>query len=210
MSQYAKTRIKHKHDTEVNWNQRSNFIPLDGEIIIYDPDDNYNYSRIKIGDGKTKVIDLSFINNNSGDGAPIDAYTKLETNTKLDEKQNISNDLTIVPDNYGAASISLDGKTQYYYLESINPDGNFLNLDIFYDNFEKDEFTFYIYLNLSSETPISFVLSLIKPTEGPMPLTWIEEPTIDYPHTKMLLAFQTTDGGASWIVNQCYSLEVTE
>lgn len=34
----SKTRIIHKHDTEENWNKAVNFIPQNGEIIIYDPD----------------------------------------------------------------------------------------------------------------------------------------------------------------------------
>ena len=30
------TRIKSKHDTTANWNAAVGFIPLSGEIIIYD------------------------------------------------------------------------------------------------------------------------------------------------------------------------------
>ena len=54
------TRIQHKHDTETNWLKATNFIPLVGEIIIYDPDELCTYQRIKIGDGKTVVSSLSF------------------------------------------------------------------------------------------------------------------------------------------------------
>lgn len=54
------TRIIHKHDTEANWNKAVNFIPMQGEIIVYDIDENYNYERIKIGDGQTVVADLPF------------------------------------------------------------------------------------------------------------------------------------------------------
>ena len=56
-----KTRIIHKHDTEANWEKAENFIPLQGEIIIYDKDDTHPYERIKIGDGSTKVNALPFI-----------------------------------------------------------------------------------------------------------------------------------------------------
>ena len=54
-----KGRISNKHDTSTNWLTASNngFIPLDGEIIIYD-----DLNRIKIGDGSTKVNDLPFLN----------------------------------------------------------------------------------------------------------------------------------------------------
>lgn len=54
------TRIIHKHDTEANWNKATNFIPKQGEIIVYDKDDSYNYERMKIGDGVTAVTNLDF------------------------------------------------------------------------------------------------------------------------------------------------------
>ena len=56
------SRIQHKHDTQANWEKAVNFIPLKGEIIVYDVDGTYSYSRIKIGDGATSVVDLPFIN----------------------------------------------------------------------------------------------------------------------------------------------------
>ena len=55
------TRIQHKHDIEVNWNKALNFIPKIGEVIVYDIDDNYNYSRFKIGDGVRTINDLEFL-----------------------------------------------------------------------------------------------------------------------------------------------------
>ena len=74
-SNTLKTRIINKHDTEENWNKATNFIPLKGEVIIYDPvqfppDSSYSgsdfirglgYSKIKVGDGTTKVSDLPFV-----------------------------------------------------------------------------------------------------------------------------------------------------
>lgn len=57
-----KSRIVHKHDIEAHWNLATNFVPLQGEIIIYDIDENYNYERFKIGDGKTNVNELPFAN----------------------------------------------------------------------------------------------------------------------------------------------------
>ena len=55
-----KARIVHKHDIEANWLKAANFIPMKGEIIVYDIDKNYNYERIKIGDGETAVSSLPF------------------------------------------------------------------------------------------------------------------------------------------------------
>lgn len=54
------SRIQHKHDTEVNWNKATSFIPKQAEIIVYDIDDDYAYERIKIGDGVTPVTNLPF------------------------------------------------------------------------------------------------------------------------------------------------------
>ena len=48
-------RIIQKHDTRANWEKATNFIPLKGEIILYD-----DLNEIKIGDGTTKINDLDF------------------------------------------------------------------------------------------------------------------------------------------------------
>ena len=59
------TRVINKHDTEANWNSHPSFIPDKSEIIVYDKDDNYNYPRVKIGDGVTTVVALPFIDDNT-------------------------------------------------------------------------------------------------------------------------------------------------
>lgn len=51
MVKSLKTRVQHKHDTEENWQRAVTFVPLAGEIIIYDADDVNTTPRIKIGDG---------------------------------------------------------------------------------------------------------------------------------------------------------------
>ena len=69
-----KARVAHKHKTEAKWREdvydattgekRSDpFIPLNGELIIFDADENYDYKRFKFGDGHTNVIDLPFASN---------------------------------------------------------------------------------------------------------------------------------------------------
>ena len=55
-----KSRIVHKHDSEANWNRATNFVPKQGELIIYDTDTNHSYARVKIGDGTTNVSLLPF------------------------------------------------------------------------------------------------------------------------------------------------------
>ena len=61
----VKGRIENKHGTEADWyaagTAQNPFIPLDGELIIYDPDLIYSYKRFKFGDGKTPVHLLNFI-----------------------------------------------------------------------------------------------------------------------------------------------------
>ena len=54
-------RIIHKHDTETNWNKATNFIPKQGELIVYDIDNTHSYERLKIGDGATNVNSLPFV-----------------------------------------------------------------------------------------------------------------------------------------------------
>lgn len=54
------TRIVNKHDTESNWNLHSDFVPMKGELIIYDIDDKNVNTRFKIGDGTTNVVSLPF------------------------------------------------------------------------------------------------------------------------------------------------------
>lgn len=56
-----KTRLLMKHDIEANWLKAENFIPLEGEIVVYDADETHSRPRMKIGDGKTKVGALSFV-----------------------------------------------------------------------------------------------------------------------------------------------------
>ena len=51
-------RVTQKHDTAENW-LASNFIPLSGEIIIYDFDDQK--SKMKIGNGIDTANDLPFL-----------------------------------------------------------------------------------------------------------------------------------------------------
>ena len=61
------TRIQLKSDTEANWIANP-IVPLIGEMIIYTPDDNHPYSRLKIGDGQTNVVNLPFVDAGSLNG----------------------------------------------------------------------------------------------------------------------------------------------
>ena len=56
---FLKSCIVHKHDTEADW-KKSSLVPLQGEIVVYDKDETYDYERIKVGDGETNVNALPF------------------------------------------------------------------------------------------------------------------------------------------------------
>lgn len=53
---YLKGRFQQRFDTEENWKKAKNFVPLEGEIIVYS-----DLNKIKIGDGETLVNDLGFL-----------------------------------------------------------------------------------------------------------------------------------------------------
>jgi hypothetical protein len=86
-----KGRIINKHGTEEYWIlsvytdltksalRENPFIPLDGELIIYDPDSVYTHRRIKIGDGVTNVVDLPFIGEGGGEAKAIIDVVELPT-----------------------------------------------------------------------------------------------------------------------------------
>lgn len=54
-------RLVNKHDTEANWLKATTFVPMQGEVIVYDIDATHTYERMKIGDGKTLVKNLPFV-----------------------------------------------------------------------------------------------------------------------------------------------------
>lgn len=87
------TRIINKHDSEINWLKagEAGFIPKKGEWILYDPDDNYDYFRVKIGDGETKVHELPFA---------LVTPVELEQAIKDVVEEDLANDYLITPITY--------------------------------------------------------------------------------------------------------------
>lgn len=78
------TRIVHKHEVEANW-KLSSLIPMKGELIVYDVDENYSYNRIKIGDGVQNVNELPFADANKVDKV---AGKELSTNDYTTTEKN--------------------------------------------------------------------------------------------------------------------------
>ena len=60
-----KGKVVFKHETEAVWHTSNNggpveYVPAAGEKVLYDRDDNHNYTRIKYGDGTHIVAELPF------------------------------------------------------------------------------------------------------------------------------------------------------
>lgn len=67
----VKARIRLKTDTESNWDKALNFVPLKGEVIVYSTDESHPFCRLKIGDGKTNVVGLPFIDSATINGKQL-------------------------------------------------------------------------------------------------------------------------------------------
>lgn len=93
----VKSRIQNKHDIEANWAKAENFVPLIGEIIVYDIDENYDYERFKIGDGTTSVTGLPFADENV-----LEEIDKLNTTIEDIQKKSVGK-------NVGETSQYVDG-----------------------------------------------------------------------------------------------------
>ena len=83
-------RIVLKHDIEENWLKAENFIPLTGEIVIYDADENNTKPRMKVGNGTDAINVLPFI----GD--------EIATEDEVFEAMALADMLPIVTDSEGA------------------------------------------------------------------------------------------------------------
>ena len=55
-----KARISQLHKTEQEWHAMLPWVPEPGELVVYDPDENHTYARIKVGDGIRTLQELDF------------------------------------------------------------------------------------------------------------------------------------------------------
>lgn len=76
-----KTRIQNKRGTTAEWatGTAPNFVPLDGELVIYK-----DVNKIKIGDGSTKVGDLPFVASNGLDALTYSGVINVDTIPQID------------------------------------------------------------------------------------------------------------------------------
>ena len=99
------TRIQLKRDTTEHWNQAIGFIPLAGEIIIYEDYETRTYTiqeygetvtrtvqipNIKIGTGNAYVQDLAFVDENTRD-ILMEHIRNQDIHTTLSQKSFSSN-----------------------------------------------------------------------------------------------------------------------
>lgn len=76
MSTTIYRRMQQKYDTEANWSLYPNFVPLQGEIVVYAPDVNHQELRFKIGNGNTPILELPFVSGDA-DNIPNDYINSL-------------------------------------------------------------------------------------------------------------------------------------
>lgn len=100
MPQTYNTRIQLKSDTQANWRLvEATFRPLPGEFILYSPDNDHPYCRIKVGNSnqdllrdlpfidagtingnEVEIVKLDSINNRPQPGSPDKLYVDTSTN----------------------------------------------------------------------------------------------------------------------------------
>ncbi len=98
-----KARVINKHDIESNWSLATNFIPKQGEIIVYDKDGEHDYVRIKVGDGTTLVNDLDFIDKNY--------LYKIEQSLTDGEIDQVRKNLRLIGKGVEGLEFVIDGQT---------------------------------------------------------------------------------------------------
>lgn len=118
------SRIKSKHDTTENWNNAIGFIPLAGEVIIYDDYQTKTWAEqeygetvtktklipgIKIGTGNAYVQDLAFIDEDLRDML-LAHINNTEIHTTLAEKLFWNNKLN-TDDSYDITHGELQDET---------------------------------------------------------------------------------------------------
>lgn len=104
------------HNTEANWLLDTTTVPEQGTLVVYDIDDNYDYERIKIGDGEKNVNDLPFVN----DALKEELIAQIDV---VDDKVDVINTLigeTSVADQINEAL--LNNQSDWKQYDSTKPD----------------------------------------------------------------------------------------
>lgn len=102
-----KTRIQHKRGSLNDWNQATNFTPLDGELIVYN-EKNGTPPKFKVGDGATLVGNLPF--------ATVENDSHNHTTSTITDFENSVNEII---ENSGAVIVDDNGKISTSALPAI-------------------------------------------------------------------------------------------
>lgn len=120
----ANARIQLKRDTTANWNNAQGFIPLAGEVIVYEDYETKTYTveeygemvtktvnipNIKIGTGNAYVQDLAFVDEKTRQ-LILDHINNQEVHTTLAEKLFWNNKVNI-DDAYAQIHEELENET---------------------------------------------------------------------------------------------------
>lgn len=114
-------RYVQKHDTEENWLKAINFTPLEGELIVYEPDANHSYPRYKIGDGKTNVNQLPFSNEQINENEIKTIINSLQTHSYGTERVVRKADCVTSGLNYSTCEIC--GEKKFIIVPRLSENG---------------------------------------------------------------------------------------
>lgn len=124
MSATINTRIQLKRDTTENWNKIRGFIPLPGEVIVYEDYETKTYTveeygetvtktvnipNIKIGTGNAYVQDLAFVDEKTRDML-MEHINNYDIHVTLQEK-NFWNNKVNIDDVYEQIHHELEDET---------------------------------------------------------------------------------------------------
>lgn len=109
------SRITQKIDTTANWEKAINFIPLKGEIIIYQ--DEGTADRFKIGDGATLVNDLPFMEMGEGTSVTTPIVTTKTIASDLNESLSPAQTIQLDEKNYSFYEMGSSSPTSYLVFE---------------------------------------------------------------------------------------------
>lgn len=108
-------RLVQKHDTFVNWEKATNFVPLDGELIIYDDGNGADITTpmFKVGDGVTTVVALPFVDENGATKDYVDttvSNTAQETREQLEKEiEQVESSVSDLSRNITEATVKMQG-----------------------------------------------------------------------------------------------------
>lgn len=115
MAKQINARIITKHDVASNWAKAINFIPREGEIIVYEPDESNTVARLKVGNGITKINELPFI---------TDSYIKVRAGYGLSQNNFTNEQKEIVDEILALGDEAKFTDTTYFEGDGIQIENN--------------------------------------------------------------------------------------